>query len=169
MNKLKLVKPLPEHKQAALEFRQESIDADSHIHGSGGLQRYEIYEKWLNNIQTAHANNPKLVPCDVYFGVYDNKIMGIIAVRHKLNKDLLKIGGHIGYSVRPSERRKGYASAMLALALEECKKLNIKKVLLTCRKDNIASARTIIKNGGVLENEVTENNGGIVQRYWIDL
>ena len=68
----------------------------------------------------------------------------------------------------PSERRKGYATQMLGLALEECRKIGIKKVLMVCDKDNIGSAKSIIRNGGILENEVIEN-GKIKQRYWIDL
>lgn len=71
-------------------------------------------------------------------------------------------------SIRPSERKKGYAPAMIALALDECKKLGINKVLICCDKNNIGSAKTIIRNGGVLENEV-EEDGHIEQRYWIQL
>lgn len=85
-----------------------------------------------------------------------------------MNEYLLSYGGHIGYSVRRSERKKGYATEMLKLALKECEGLGITKVLLTCDKDNIASAKTIIKNEGILENEVQEE-GGITQRYWINL
>ena len=85
-----------------------------------------------------------------------------------LNDALLKNGGHIGDGVRPSERRKGVATKMIALALEECKKLGIDKVLMVCDKDNIGSAKSIIKNGGVLENEIAED-GVIEQRYWITL
>jgi len=82
---------------------------------------------------------------------------------------LLNSYGHIGYGVRPSERRKGYATQMLALALEKCRTLNIEKVLVSCDKDNIGSAKTIMKNGGTLFNEYTEDDGNITQQYWITL
>lgn len=88
--------------------------------------------------------------------------------RGYVSMEKLKTGGHIGDGIRPSERRKGYATAMIALALDECKKLGISRVLMCCDKDNVGSVRSIIKNGGVLENEV-EGNGHIVQRYWIQL
>jgi predicted acetyltransferase len=90
----------------------------------------------------------------------------MIDIRHYLNDYLLRIGGNIGYSVRASERRKGYAKEMLRLALLKCRKLDLEKVLITCFKHNIASAKTIIANGGILENEITDEDG-ITQRYWI--
>jgi len=77
-------------------------------------------------------------------------------------------GGHIGDGVRPSERRKGYATAMIALALDECRKLGIEKVLMVCNKENTGSAKSIQNNGGVLENEINVE-GETVQRYWIQL
>ena len=89
-------------------------------------------------------------------------------IRHFLNEQLLMNGGHIGDGIRPSERRKGYATEMIALALEKCRELNIRKVLMVCDKENIGSAKSIIKNGGVLENEVIIN-GVTDQRYWINL
>ena len=94
--------------------------------------------------------------------------MGAVNIRHCLNDHLLLCGGHIGDGIRPSERRKGYATQMIGLALKECRKIGIKKVLMVCDKDNIGSAKSIIRNGGILENEVLEN-GKIKQRYWIDL
>lgn len=93
---------------------------------------------------------------------------GSIDIRHRLNEYLLQFGGNIGYSVRPSQRRKGYATEMLALALEECRKWGLNRALVTCDKTNIGSAKTIQKNGGVLENEVLEGDR-ITQRYWIAL
>ncbi|MBV7274292.1 GNAT family N-acetyltransferase [Clostridiaceae bacterium UIB06] len=89
-------------------------------------------------------------------------------MNHYLNDYLLNFGGHIEYGIRPSERKKGYASIMLAMALPIAKKLEINKVLITCDKRNLDSVKTIIKNGGVLENEVIED-GEIVQRYWVQL
>ena len=94
--------------------------------------------------------------------------MGAVNIRHYLNDGLLKDGGHIGDGIRPSERRKGYATKMISLALIECKKLGIDKVLMCCDKNNIASSKSIINNGGVLENEI-ETEKETVQRYWIDL
>ena len=96
------------------------------------------------------------------------RMLGAIQIRHRLNEALLKSGGHIGYGVRPSERRKGYAETMLSLALPAAKKLGIDRALITCSKSNTASARTILHCGGVLENEI-EEEGRITQRYWIDL
>ena len=95
-----------------------------------------------------------------------NIFVGAVNIRHYLNETLLKTGGHIGDGIRPSERRKGYATAMISLALQECRKLGISRVLMCCDRNNIGSAKSIIRNGGVLENEVVED-GVPVQRYWI--
>ena len=111
------------------------------------------------------------VPATTLWGYDEEKdiIVGAVNIRHFLNDDLLKDGGHIGDGIRPLERRKGYASKMIALALEECKKLNIDKVLMVCNKDNIGSAKSIINNGGILENEIIDERGKTNQRYWINL
>lgn len=95
-----------------------------------------------------------------------NIFVGAVNIRHTLNEGLLKDGGHIGDGIRPSERGKYLGTRMIALALEECGRLGLRDVLMCCNKDNAASARTIVKNGGVLENEI-EVDGVIVQRYWI--
>ena len=92
----------------------------------------------------------------------------MINIRHTLNEYLYNYGGHIGYSVRKNERRKGYAKEMLKIALEECMKLGINKVLLTCDADNIASTKTIKSCGGILEDEV-HNDDTLIQRYWLEL
>ncbi len=97
-----------------------------------------------------------------------NIFVGAVNIRHRLNAQLRKTGGHIGDGIRPSERRKGYATAMIALALEECRKMGMDRVLMCCGKDNVGSAKSIVRNGGVLENE-QEEGGRVVQRYWIAL
>ncbi len=96
-----------------------------------------------------------------------NIFIGAVNIRHFLNERLLRDGGHIGDGIRPSERGKGYGTKMVALALEECDRLGIRDVLMCCNRDNVASARTIVKNGGILENEVTTEDGTVIQRYWI--
>jgi predicted acetyltransferase len=116
---------------------------------------------------TNKAYEQGFVPASLYFLIDENKrIYGALHIRHELNKLLLNFGGHIGYGIRPSERKKGYATKMVALSLPIVKKLGIRKVLITCDKKNIASAKTIINNGGVLENEVIDD-GELTQRYWI--
>ena len=95
-------------------------------------------------------------------------MVGAVNIRHYLNESLLLNGGHIGNGVVPSERRKGKATKMIYLALEECRALGLKNVLMVCDKENIGSAKSIQNNGGILENEV-EVEGVVEQRYWIKL
>ena len=111
-----------------------------------------------------------LVPDSTFFCLDEERdiMVGAVNIRHYLNEALLLNGGHIGDGVRPSERRKGVATKMIGLALQECKRLGINKVLMVCDKENVGSAKNILNNGGVLENEVVVD-GMIEQRYWITL
>ncbi|MDF2698867.1 MAG: acetyltransferase, family [Haloplasmataceae bacterium] len=109
----------------------------------------------------------KQVENTTYWLVNHERVIGAVNIRHRLNDYLLKFDGHIGFGIRPSERCKGYATIMLALALEKTKTMGMDKILITCNKGNIASEKTIIKNGGVFESEETEINGNIVRRFWI--
>ena len=131
---------------------------------------FHNFEYYIEHLDTKENDESGWVPDTTLFCLDKDRniFVGAVNIRHVLNDALLRTGGHIGDGVRPSERRKGYATAMIALALEECKKLGIKKVLLTCDKDNAGSAKSIIRNGGVLENEI-EEEGHIEQRYWIQL
>lgn len=125
---------------------------------------------YIENLDTKENDENGWVPDTTLFCLDKDRniLVGAVNIRHYLNDALLKTGGHIGAGIRPGERRKGYATAMIASALEECRKLGIKRVLMTCDKNNIGSAKSIIRNGGVLENEI-EENGHMEQRYWIQL
>ncbi len=158
-------------EQQALAFRRECFDnGETEIQGDGGLDHAESYASWITKINSDLTNdgNP-YVPATLYFAFDGEKLVGVIQIRHRLNEELLKFNGNIGYHIRPSERRKGYATEMLALALEKCGELGLEKVLVSCDNDNFGSAKTIQKNGGVLENEVALEDGAVVRRYWIKL
>lgn len=121
-------------------------------------------------INVRKSNNPNTsVPATTYFAFYENRIVGNIQIRHYLNDYLLSTYGHIGYGVRPSERRKGCATQMLALALDKYREIGVDRVLLSCDKNNIGSIKTVLKNNGIFDMEFTEENGNIVQQYWITL
>ena len=100
----------------------------------------------------------------------ENVLLGVSSLRHKLNKHLLKFGGHIGYAIRPSQRQKGYGSSILKLTLAEAKRLGLKKVLITCGDSNVASIKIIEKNGGVLMDKCDRDKSAkLTRRYWIKL
>lgn len=173
MNRLKLVLPTPDDESKITDYKREFIESGDRIYGAGGLKNAESFNKWYisfcNNLSEETVRKG-LSSETTYLAISidDGHLVGMITIRHRLNDFLLKFGGHIDYSVRKSQRRKGYATEMLGLALKECKRLNIKKVLITCDKNNVASVNTIINNGAKLENEIKVKNR-ISQRYWITL
>lgn len=128
------------------------------------------FEHYLQNLEIKEETTEGRVPDTTRFCLDLDRdcLVGAVNIRHYLNEGLLETGGHIGDGIRPSERRKGYGTAMLGLALEECRKLGISRVLVTCDRDNIGSRKAIERNGGVLENEVAED-GSMTRRYWIAL
>lgn len=133
---------------------------------------YHDFDYYLASLEAKGSpDGDESVPDSTFFLLDDerNIFLGAVNIRHCLNDYLMKYGGHIGDGIRPSERRKGYATKMIGLALDECRKLGIKRVLMVCDKENIGSAKSIINNGGVLENEFADKDGTIEQRYWIDL
>ena len=131
---------------------------------------YHDFNAYLPSLEVGHDRDESLVPDSTFFCLDTDRniFVGAVNIRHWLNEGLLRNGGHVGDGIRPSERRKGFGTKMIALALKECRKLGIDRVLMVCDKNNIGSAKTITNNGGVLENEILVD-GTTEQRYWIDL
>lgn len=175
MDTLRLIKPNINYSNQIIEYRNEFIFNKDSMDGSASLIKYDNPEDWINylKITSNKKNCPKDRVIDSEFisvRESDNKIIGMINIRHELNEYLLNFGGNIGYSVRKSERNKGYAKEQLRLALMECKNLGLKKVLITCDKNNIGSRKTILSSNGIFENEINnEDNSSITQRYWINI
>ena len=173
MEKIILVKPDLSYADEIIKYKEESLKESPLINGSAGLNRFSSIEDWLEELKKRSCEDtvPKgLVPSSTYLGVRekDNYIVGMIDIRHYLNEYLTQVGGNIGYSVRKSERNKGYAKQMLKLALEKCKELKIKKVLITCDEDNIASEKVILSANAKLE-DIRNVDGENKKRFWIDL
>ena len=110
------------------------------------------------------------VPASEFWLIDDDKFIGRLSLRHELNENLLKMGGHIGYEIRPSKRNRGYGTEILRLGLEKAKELGLQRVLVTCDEDNIGSKKIIEHNGGQFENAI-EMEGDTVKklRYWVDI
>ena len=173
MDKIILVKPDLSYADEIIKYKEESLAESPIINGSAGLDRFSSIEIWLEELKKRSCEDtvPKgLVPSSTYLAVRekDNYIVGMIDIRHYLNEYLTQVGGNIGYGVRKTERNKGYAKQMLKLALEKCKELKIKKVLITCDEDNIASEKVILSANAKLE-DIRNVDGENKKRFWIDL
>ena len=173
MEGMQLIRPTEKYLQQVWEYKQEMFAADSSMDGAGPLRRMNSAQEWLDfcrQCETAEKSE-KLVPATQFILVResDDKLVGMIQVRHCFNDYLEKYAGHIGYSVRPSERRKGYAKAMLREALVFCReKLGLERVLITCYPHNEGSRRTILSCGGVYEYTIHEpNEDADLERYWV--
>ena len=179
-NKIELQLPSLQHKTAAENFKNEFFEMQEHVIPGSALFDQMEYEQWLiHNTNNRHENTVSSgwVEATTFFAVrkHDNKLIGMTDIRHNLGNDFLtQFGGHIGFSVCPSEREKGYATEMLKMGLEYAKSLSIEKVMIGCFSDNIPSIRTIEKCGGILSETKQYTNGNIpyvdgkfINIYWI--
>jgi predicted acetyltransferase len=168
--------PSINRKDEAIDYIKEFIANNSEINGTGGLDRYlEDYNGWLEKLNQDYTRIPdeNKVPARTYFLVResDNRIVGMINIRLTLNDKLRKFGGNIGYSIRPSERGKGYNKINLYLALKVCDKYNIEKILMDADLDNPASWKTMEALGGIRVREYYDdiNAHCTVVNYNIDV
>ena len=170
-----LIEPSPACAKDIEAYRQAFLDAGDSMDGCSSLRRCATAPEWIEKSisgKDPSAVEPGLVPATqfIYVRETDNKVVGMLQVRHYFNDNLRLYGGHIGYSVRPDERRKGYATAMLRDALPRCRELGLTDVLITCYADNEGSRRAILANGGVYESTVREPEADRdLERYWIHL
>ncbi|MBQ6313874.1 GNAT family N-acetyltransferase [Candidatus Saccharibacteria bacterium] len=175
MDRLKFESPTLAREKDAKEYIEEFYANNSELHGTGGLQRYmDNYSEWLKKLDSDLKQEPseERVPAETYFLVResDNKIVGMIDIRLTLNHNLWNYGGHIGYSIRPSERRKGYNKVNLYLGLCVCKNHGIEAVLLDCDKENPGSSKTMQALGGKMIYEYFDSEKNItIQNYVIDV
>ena len=175
MEELVLVRPDGAYAEQIKEYRQEFLDAGSSMDGTGMLRRIEDPYEWIRICEEFNSEEtvPEgKVPSTLFMCIRkdDNRIVGMLDFRHRLNDYLREFGGNIGYSIRPSERRKGYAKKMLSLALPYCRELGLDKVMISCNVDNEGSRRTILANGGVYEGTSHEPDEDMdLERYWITL
>jgi predicted acetyltransferase len=156
MGRIRLELPSKAREAEAMEYKAEFKENGSEMHGDGGMGKAENYEEWVQQKEDWHneINVPsELVPSTTYFVIRDDddRIVGMIDLRHSLNDYLKKSwNGHIGYAIRSTERRKGYATEMLKLALKEYEKMDVDSVIVGCDEKNVGSKKTILRCGGEL-------------------
>lgn len=181
MEKFRLVRPEKKHERQALEYLEEFYADKSETHGVGGLERFkDDYDGWIDNLEKYRnlAPNEERVPAETFFLMRQSpdsseRLVGMINIRLVLNNNLWQHGGNIGYSIRPTERRKGYNKINLFLALKFCQSRGMEVVLLDCDKNNIGSAKTMRALGGRLIREYwfqeSPEKISLVQAYIIDV
>ena len=179
MEKFYLEPPSIERKEDILNFLDEFAKYNSDLNGAGALDKiYEGYtfeealDRCLKMKNEKYARSVNRCPGKTFLLIRknDNKIIGCANLRWNLTKKVLKFGGHIGYSIRPTERRKGYNKINLYLILKEAKKIGLDKVMLDCSANNLGSDKTIKALGGVLERcEIDPWDNELTNVYWIDI
>lgn len=174
MSRLTLIEPTKDYFQALIDYRNEFPKSDYGIDGTSQLSFAKDMDSWLAKVEQSkewQSIPDGWVPGIQYMAINSSgDIVGMLHLRLALNDYLLNYGGHIGYSVRPSQRRQGYATEMLALSLEKARKQGLKEVLVTCADSNLASTKVIEANRGVIEDKCfDESRNLLTRRYWVKL
>lgn len=169
MNGMKLITPTMEYDESIQAYRREFLECGDSMDGTSRLRRFDSTRDWLDYLKEA-VDDEFAVSQYVFVREDDGKVVGMLDIRRTSNVFIEKYAGYVGYSVCPSERRRGYASKMLGMALEIMKSFGMENVLITCYEGNEASRKTILNNGGVYESTVYwAERDSYIERYRIDL
>lgn len=165
-----LVEPTPELRDAFLDMAQEFRTSGDDRY-EDAIEDFDAFVQRCRDASRGVGLRPGIVPStSLWLVLHGHRVLACSHLRHHLTPELERFGGHIGYAVRPSERRKGHGTILLALTLSKARKHGLVRVLVTCDDDNIGSARVIEKNGGVFHDMGTNTRSGKpLRRYWIDL
>lgn len=165
--------------EPAPQYKDQFLDAVREFQGEGKLLDYDVqrlnhnFASFLRRMQNRQESTqlpPDHVPSTDFWLIDRGECVGRLSLRHHLNEYLLKVGGHIGYMIRPSMRRQGYGKEILRLGLEQARASGLTRVLVTCDENNIGSKKVIEYNGGKFENAVHVEGSSVRKlRYWIDL
>ncbi len=166
---IKLTKPSTKYKATYLNAEREFQKEGRHKE----LKLDDLRKNFPAFIQKFKNDERKnilkgFVPMTTYWLMDGKEFIGRLSIRHRLNKNLKKVGGHIGYAIRPSEREKGYGTKILKLGLLKAKKMGFKKVFMTCDDDNVGSWKIIEANGGILKERV-KYKGKLIRHYWLEV
>lgn len=176
-SQFQIVSPSREHRGSFMEMVAEFHAAgEDWPHGAYGHDNRALvdFDAYVREVAD-HSHGLNLpegwVPCSTFWLLVGDRVVGTVSFRHLLNERLAKEGGHIGYCIRPADRRKGYMTRFLSMVLDEARRMGLPRVLITCAKTNVASASVIGNCGGILEDERPSqlHPGDLTQRYWIDL
>lgn len=173
MNELILRFPTLEDKDKFIKYYSEYLE-DNPSSDPLNYSKYKNYEDFLIGIGKEEClirTTSKSIPTSSYLLMENNEIIGHIFIHHLIDLKVLKdYEGHIGYGIRPNKRNKGYGTKMLSLALEKCKDLSLNEILISCKKENISSAKVIEKNNGILlEETYIQEENSIFKKYKIVL
>ena len=165
--------------EPSIAYRDSFIQSIHEFQAEGRQLNYDLndltndfgaFVQGLRNQKDRSKLKPGRVSASEFWLIDKNEFIGRLSIRHELNEFLLKMGGHIGYEIRPSRRKQGYGTKILRLGLEKAKELGLQRVLVTCDEDNIGSKKIIEHNGGQFENSIQIDGDNIKKlRYWIDI
>ncbi|MFD1416620.1 GNAT family N-acetyltransferase [Oceanobacillus jeddahense] len=171
----KLVIPSEEYAEQIAAYKAAFLEKEEVLHGTSFLSEADSIKQWIVDVHKYRKKETVpagYAPAGTWLLIResDHQLLGITNLRFELTNEFLKqYGGHIGYSIHPDERGKGYGAKILELTLKKAKENHLDRVLVNCDDSNLASASVIEANNGKLENKIIDSNNELIRRYWITL